>query len=165
MGYKDYNKPRKSIFSQTAGWYTPKNPEKYKNPDKRIAYRSKMELKFCQICDMNPRITEWTSETLAIPYRNPVKNKICNYYIDYCIKIYTIKGEIKKYMVEVKSLGMLQPPSPISQFASKVAKRNYMMKKATYATNMAKKSAAIKYAEKYGYQYIFLTETFFQSVK
>ena len=52
MAYKDFNQPKASVFSKTAGWYTPKYPEKYKNADKRIAYRSMMELKFCQICDI-----------------------------------------------------------------------------------------------------------------
>ena len=67
------------------GKFTPKNPEKYvglKNP----LYRSSWEWAFMNFCDNNPSIQRWASESIKIPYRNPVTNRQTVYVPDFFIQ-------------------------------------------------------------------------------
>lgn len=162
MGYKDFNKPRKNAWCQNTGYYPLKNPDKYINSDKRVIYRSKMELKFCANCDENPKIIRWASEEefMAIQYIHPLKQKISKYYPDYYVEVQTKDG-IKKYMVEVKPRDMLKKPPPLHPNATRKQIINRNKKLANIATNLAKNRAASEWCKKRGIQYIFLTETFF----
>jgi hypothetical protein len=53
-----------------SGKFTLKNPEKYIG-NKTPTYRSGWEFHFMRFCDENPNITQWASEAVKIPYRNP----------------------------------------------------------------------------------------------
>ena len=53
------------------GRYNLKNPQKYiglKTP----LFRSSWEFAFMKFCDESPSIMRWSSETVKIPYRNPL---------------------------------------------------------------------------------------------
>jgi hypothetical protein len=51
--------------------FHPKNLKKYlgKFP---IIYRSSWEMTLMQVFDQNPAVLGWSSETITIPYRNPL---------------------------------------------------------------------------------------------
>jgi hypothetical protein len=57
-----------------SGKFKPKNPEKYAGRGS-IRYRSSWELKFMNFLDENPSIKNWASESISIPYKNPIANK------------------------------------------------------------------------------------------
>ena len=56
------------------GLYQPKNPEKYAGK-KTPRYRSSWEWAFMRFCDNNPSIMQWASESIQIPYRNPLTGR------------------------------------------------------------------------------------------
>ena len=58
------------------GRYIPQNPKKYKGDPQRVVYRSLWERKFMVYCDTNPKILEWGSEVVIIPYLSPWDGKI-----------------------------------------------------------------------------------------
>ena len=51
---KSFLKPRKGRIRQ--GYFTPKNPEKYKGDPTNIIYRSGWEFKFFSYCDTNESV-------------------------------------------------------------------------------------------------------------
>ena len=53
------------------GKFTPKNPEKYIG-QRDPTYRSSWELSFMLFCDNNPAIENWASESIKIPYKDPL---------------------------------------------------------------------------------------------
>ena len=83
------------------GKFIPKNPTKYLGDFNSITYRSSYELKFMNWCDRSSSIKGWVSEEIAIPYRNPLDNKIRRYMVDFYIEVQE-KDSIKKYLIEVK---------------------------------------------------------------
>ena len=70
----------KTKFSH--GKFTPKNPEKYIGTYP-ISYRSSWELVFMNKCDTHPNIKQWASESIKIPYRNPLTKKHTYYIPDF----------------------------------------------------------------------------------
>lgn len=87
-----------SKFAQ--GYYVPRNPEKYVGTGK-IRYRSSWELVFCQFCDNNPKVLQWASESIQIPYRNPLTGKQTIYVPDFLV-VYENKGQTITELVEIK---------------------------------------------------------------
>ncbi len=160
MSIKDL-KPHNSSFSKNLmqGYFTPKNKEKYagKLP---IIYRSSLEYKFCITCDEEPKILKWSSESLAIPYHNPIEGKTRNYYPDYCIQLLK-NGRISDLIIEVKAGIMLQKPEKPKLKATKQSIRNYNFRLKSYIINMVKRQAAEAYCSERGMKYMFLTESFF----
>jgi hypothetical protein len=72
------------------GRYELKNPEKYiglKSP----TYRSSWEWAVMSMCDNNPAINKWASESIKIPYRCPLTGKQTIYVPDFFVS-YTDKG-------------------------------------------------------------------------
>ena len=61
------------------GKFIPRNPTKYLGDFNAITYRSSYELKFMNWCDLSSSIKGWVSEEIAIPYRNPLDNKVHRY--------------------------------------------------------------------------------------
>lgn len=83
------------------GIYVPKNPQKYIGRG-RIKYRSSWELVFCQFCDNNPKIIQWASESINIPYRNPFTGKQTIYVPDFFIIYQDPRGSKVAELVEIK---------------------------------------------------------------
>jgi len=143
------------------GYYRLVNTKKYISDDRRIIYRSGLELKFCKYCDYTDSILEWVSEPFAIPYIHPVTGKMRNYYVDYLIKKRNPDGTTTTYLIEAKASNMLKPPKKPSKYASKKVKARYRKMLARVLVNIAKYRYAQKYCDKKGYKYAFLTEQFF----
>ena len=66
------------------GKFNPKNPEKYIG-GKVPTYRSGWEFQFMKFCDENQSVTNWASEAIRIPYRNPLTGKHTIYVPDFFI--------------------------------------------------------------------------------
>lgn len=88
-----------SRFAQ--GKYTLKNPEKYMGKG-TPTYRSSWEFAFCRFCDEHPSVTQWASESVRIPYMNPLTGKKTSYVPDFLIAYADAKGKKKVELIEVK---------------------------------------------------------------
>jgi len=164
MGIKDLKPKAGGPYRQ--GYFRPKHPEKYVGASKTIIYRSGMEYKFCILCDTDRRILEWASEPFHIPYYNPIKKRPAKYYPDYYIKVQQRDGTIKTIIVEVKPQAFVpQKPKRPSKFASKKTWDNYHYKLRNIVINEAKRKAAVAFCAKRDAQYMYVTETFFDSFK
>ena len=146
---------RKRKYKYTSykqGVYKPVNREKYLGA-KCPQYRSSWELKFFQWCDKNINILEWTSESVIVPYRSPVDNRIHRYYVDSAIVLR--EGDtLVKYLVEIKPEKQTKPP-----VVTKRKKQSTILyEKAMYAVNQSKWTAAEKFAKKRNMKFIILTE-------
>jgi hypothetical protein len=119
------------------GLFKPKNPQKYKGDTTNIIYRSSYELKMMMELDSNKNVVLWGSETIIIPYRSPVDNKIHRYFVDFIVTEINKEGKKITRLIEVKPLKQtLEPKKP-----SKVTKK-YINEAITYSVNKAKWNAA-----------------------
>jgi len=83
------------------GKYNLKNPGKYIG-NRTPTYRSGWEFAFMRFCDEHPAISNWASEAVKIPYRNPLTGKQTIYVSDFFI-VYADKGGQKRVeVIEVK---------------------------------------------------------------
>jgi hypothetical protein len=135
------------------GKYKPSYPQKYKGDPTNIIYRSLWERKFMVYCDNNNRILEWGSEEIALPYRSPVDNRVHRYFPDFYLKVKESTGEIKKYLIEIKPLKQLSPPTK-----PKRQTKQYMYEAYEYAKNQAKWKAAREFCEDRQWQFKVITE-------
>jgi hypothetical protein len=85
------------------GIYTPKNPEKYVGKG-TIKYRSGWEFTVMKFFDENKNVTQWSSESVRIPYRHPFTNKQTIYVPDFLIVYVDKSGLQKAELIEVKPL-------------------------------------------------------------
>ena len=129
------------------GRFLPKNSKKYvgtKNPK----YRSGWEFAFMQFCDNHPSITEWASEAIKIPYRNPLTGKQTQYVPDFFIVYNDKTGKRFAELVEIK---------PKNQtLAEHAGKSKY--NQAHVAMNHAKWEAANKWCQRQGIKFRIVTE-------
>lgn len=129
------------------GKFTPKNPQKYigKHAPK---YRSGWELTFMNFCDGNNNVIYWASESLSIPYRNPLTGKPSQYIPDFFVVYENKFGKKIAEVVEIK-------PKKQSLIESKAASAK---DRAVVAVNHAKWAAAMAYCKSQGYTFRVLTE-------
>jgi hypothetical protein len=140
---------RTSKFKQ--GIFNPVNKEKYKGT-LPILYRSSYELKYMRWCDHNPAIISWGSESIIIPYQNPLTGRVSRYFVDSNITLKTKNGELKKYLIEIKPAIQTIPPKPSKNT------RSLLRRQAEYVKNRAKWDAAVQWSKKKGYEFTILTE-------
>jgi hypothetical protein len=126
--------------------YNPINKKKYVGNADKIVCRSLWERSVCKFCDTNTNIVKWSSEELAIPYMNPVKNQICNYIPDFLIQVKTKNG-LESWLLEVKP----KKQTVLKENASK-------KEKLTWIINNAKWKAAEAYCVKNNIKFKILTE-------
>ncbi len=70
--------------------------------NKTPTYRSGWEFAFMRFCDEHPAVTNWASEAIKIPYRNPLTGKHTIYVPDFFIA-YADKNGLKRVeVIEVK---------------------------------------------------------------
>lgn len=143
------NRKRTSKFKQ--GVFIPANKHKYKGT-LPILYRSSFELKYARWCDHNPNVLTWGSESVIIPYSNPLTGNISRYFVDFNVTIKAKDGTIKKYLVEIKPSIQTVPPKPSRNTKS------LLKKQAEYIKNRAKWAAAEQYAKKQNKEFVILTE-------
>jgi hypothetical protein len=133
-----------SKFAQ--GAYEVKNKEKYVG--KGIPrYRSGWELAFMRFLDNNDSILQWASESISIPYRNPITGKQSIYVPDFLITYRNRNNQMIAEVIEIK-------PKKQSVVESKM-KAN---ERATVAVNYAKWDAATKWCKKQGLLFRVITE-------
>lgn len=70
--------------------------------NKAPTYRSSWEFAFCRFCDEHPNVTQWSSESIKIPYRNPLTGKKTIYVPDFLVAFTDAKGKSRVELIEVK---------------------------------------------------------------
>jgi hypothetical protein len=150
--------PRKNA-STRQGYYKLINLEKYIGDPSRIIYRSGWEKKFATFCDLNERVLTWSSETIQVPYHNPIDNCIKTYNIDFYLKIKKDNGAIKEYIAEVKPSKKLLKPELSGKINEKRMNAHIEQTK-EYLINMYKFEAAKKWAADRNWEFIIITENF-----
>ena len=128
------------------GAYTPKNSEKYIGKG-RPKYRSGWELSMMRFLDENKNIIYWASESLRIPYKNPLTGKISSYVPDFFIVYEDKKHTTRAEVIEVK---------PRSQTSLTEARSK--QEQAQAIINQAKFAAANAYCHQQGYVFRVVTE-------
>ena len=128
------------------GKFQIKNPEKYMG--KRLpSYRSSWEFAFMNFCDNNDHILQWASESIQIPYRNPLTGRQTIYVPDFFITYRGRDNSVHAELIEIK-------PKKQSVLESKASARD----RATVAVNYAKWDAASKWARRNGVVFRVITE-------
>lgn len=140
-----YKTARKGIFK-------PRNPQKWVNPGK-IIHRSGLERKWFTLFDLDPNVLAIGSETIIVPYFDPVQNKMRNYYVDNVIKYKDREGNVKVKLIEIKCWEEAHQPKRPSRLTE-----SYKHSVLTYVTNEAKWKAADKFARARGWEFAVLTE-------
>lgn len=129
------------------GPYTVKNKDKYigKGVPKM---RSSWEFMFANFCDSDPRILNWASEPVRIPYKNPLTGKNSSYVPDFLIMYEDKNGKKHVDLIEIK---------PGSQATMESAGKS-MRNKASVLLNQAKWAQAQLWCKKNGINFKVLTE-------
>lgn len=128
------------------GFFVPKNPEKVSGKQK-IQYRSSWELTMMHFLDLHPNVINWASESISIPYRNPLTGKNSFYIPDFLVVYKDKHGAIKGELVEVK------PKKETFMEAAK-SRRD----KAYVIVNTAKWTAAISWCKKHNLTFKVINE-------
>jgi TnsA endonuclease N terminal len=129
------------------GIYTPKNLQKYAGKGS-IRYRSSWELAFMNFCDNHPSILHWASESISIPYFNPIKNKNVSYVPDFFVVYQDAKGQRRAELVEIK---------PSKETTMEAAGRS-LNSQVQAAINQAKWAAAKRWCESQQISFRVITE-------
>jgi len=133
-----------SKFAQ--GPYTVKNAAKYVG--KGVPrYRSGWELAFMRFLDNNDNVMQWASESIQIPYRNPITGKQSIYVPDFLITYRTRQNTLIAEVVEIK-------PKKQSVIESKMSNRDRMV----VAVNYAKWDSASKWCARNGLKFRVINE-------
>jgi hypothetical protein len=132
--------------------YRPKNPEKYLVPSNidNIVCRSSWERMICIWCDKNDEVEAWASEEAVVQYISPVDRKPHRYFIDFAIRF----KNGKKLLIEVKPFYQTQKPENTKGKKQKT----FINEVKTHAINNAKWTAAKKFAEDNGAEFVIWTE-------
>ena len=128
------------------GLYAIKNPSKYVGK-RAPRYRSSWEHAFMRFADNNDHIIQWASESINIPYTNPVTGKKTHYVPDFLIQYRNRNNQVITELIEIK-------PKKQSVVESKSSQRD----RASVAVNHAKWAAAQKWCKQQGIRFRVLTE-------
>lgn len=128
------------------GVYQPVNPQKYVGKG-LPRYRSGWEHAFFRFCDSNDSVLQWASESISIPYRNPITGKMSNYVPDIFMTYRTRNNQVRAEVVEIK-------PKSQSVLEAKMKSRD----RAVVAVNYAKWDAATKWCKRAGLHFRVITE-------
>ena len=134
------------------GTYTPIHKEKYKGTFP-IIFRSSLELKFMKWADANPNIITWGSESVIIPYQNPLTGRVSRYFTDFNIVMKDKQGEFKKFLIEIKPHSQTLPPVQKNRKT-----KTLIYQQAEYVKNQAKWQAAESWSKSHNCQFVILTE-------
>jgi hypothetical protein len=133
--------------STARGKFLIRNPDKYVGVGEPT-YRSSWEMTFMMFCDNNPSIQQWASESVKIPYQDPLTGKHTVYVPDFLI-VYVDKN-MKKHaeLIEIKPKNQAMLES--------VGKNPY--NQAQYVKNMAKWQAAQAWCKRMGLRFRVVSE-------
>jgi len=129
------------------GKFNLKNPAKYIG-GRTPTYRSSWEFAFMRFCDEHPSVSQWASEAIKIPYRNPLTGKHTIYVPDFFIVYADKRGRQKVELIEVK---------PANQAIKEKTGRS-RANQASYILNQAKWEAARAYCKQKGMLFRVVTE-------
>ena len=180
--YKRTHAPRKSEnVKYHQGYYIPEHPEKWLT--KENVYRSSWEFLFCKWADQNPAILKVASEPIGIKYLDPTGNleycmkhnldpnnqqnwKARTYYTDFWIEIAdeTKPDGKKRIFIEIKPYDQTQCPKPLTESATLKEHKAYNKAAQTFLVNQSKWSAAKKYFEERGAEFMVMTERTLQQL-
>ena len=128
------------------GAYTVKNIAKYVGRG-IPRYRSGWELTFMMFLDSNENVLQWASESISIPYRNPLTGKQSMYVPDFLVTYRGPNNTTKAELIEIK-------PKKQSLIESKMNANE----RAIVAVNYAKWDSATKWAKKNGLTFRVINE-------
>lgn len=128
------------------GIYTVKNPGKYVGKHEP-RYRSGWEMTFMMFLDSNDNIVQWASESISIPYRNPITGKQSMYVPDFFVTYRDRNNKIRAELIEIK-------PKKQSLIESRMTDRD----RAVVAVNYAKWDSATKWARRNGLTFRVINE-------
>ena len=128
------------------GKYEIQNPAKYVG-NGTPRYRSGWEFSFMRFCDNNDHILQWASESIAIPYRNPITGKMSQYIPDFLVSYRSKHNTMHAELIEIK-------PKKQSVIESKMNSRD----RAVVAVNYAKWDQATKWCKRNGLSFRVITE-------
>lgn len=130
------------------GEFPIKNPAKYMGKLPAI-YRSSWEMTLMRVFDDHPNILGWSSESISIPYQNPLTGRWSMYIPDFLVVFVDKDGTKRCEMIEVK---------PIKETPGFNEGRISTKTKLTQAINQAKWAAAMAYCHKRGWYFRVATE-------
>ena len=139
-----------SIFTMNAwkqGKFKVADEGKYKGNHQKIFYRSGLEKRWMNFLDRCPFITEWSSETVVVPYLSQVDGKLHRYFIDNYIKL--IDG--REFLVEIKPKKFCSPPRKNS--------KNFLTESIEFKRNQSKWTYARKFSEDNNMRFIVITDS------
>ena len=148
---KNYNPKRHSI-------YKPLDQVKYKGKSLPIC-RSSWEYSFCKWLDRNSMVLEWNSESVIIPYNDPMgqiyrgKIKQRRYYPDFLVKIKTRDG-VQTWLIEIKPYKETKQPTR----GIKKSTKTILYEAKAWKTNQAKWKAAQAFCYRRKWIFKILTE-------
>jgi len=130
------------------GRFDMKNPDKYVGKKTPLA-RSSWEFVFMRMLDEHPGVENWASESVQIPYRDPLTGRQTIYVPDFFI-VYVDKNRKKHAeLVEVK---------PASQtLREQIGKSLYNQEQ--YVKNLAKWEAATAWCKQQGIRFRVINES------
>lgn len=132
-------------FSQ--GTYVIKNPEKYIGLG-APRYRSSWEFSVMKMCDENPAINQWASESVKIPYKDPLTGKATIYVPDFLVVFVDNNKKKRAELWEIK---------PANQaFKESVGKNKY--NQAQFIRNQVKWAAAQNWCKQNNVYFRIITE-------
>ena len=113
------------------GRFTMKNPKKYIGKKTPLA-RSSWEFVFMRMLDEHDGVENWASESIQIPYQDPLTGKYTIYVPDFFIVYKDKNGKKNAEVIEVKPANQ--------QIKERVGKSRFNQEQ--YVKNMAKWEAA-----------------------
>jgi hypothetical protein len=135
------------MANYASGDYIPKNPQKYigKYP---VHFRSGYELPMFKLLDAHPSVGAWSSESISIPYRNPLTGKFSMYIPDLFVAYADKNNKQHCEVIEIK------PAEQMPGYPGKVSSRTKLMQ----AINAAKWQAALVYCAKRNWKFRIMNE-------
>ncbi len=144
---------KKKYTQYKQGFFKCLHPERYKGDHTNIVYRSSWELRMMSMLDKNPDVIQWNSESVVIPYKNPLTRKYHRYFCDFWIKKKDKNGKISEALIEIKPYSQTIEPRPQKQKT-----KAYITKVEEYLKNQAKWEAAKMFCEERDWEFHIFTE-------
>ena len=129
------------------GRFEMKNPDKYVGTKTPLA-RSSWEFVFMRMLDEHQGVEKWASESVQIPYRDPLTGRQTIYVPDFFIMYNDKNGKKHAEVVEVKPIGQT--------LREKVGKSLYNQEQ--YVNNLAKWEAATAWCRQKGIKFRVVNE-------
>lgn len=133
------------------GKYKVRNPSKYKGDHKNVVYRSGWERSVCIYLDEHPRVKQWSSEEVVIPYKCATDNRMHRYFMDFYVKY----DNGREVLIEVKPAKETQPPKKAGRG---VSRQRVLTEGLTYIKNQSKWKAAQEFCADRGWHFEIWTE-------